>query len=404
MWAYIVRRILLTIPIVLGVVLITMVLFSYVAPDPARAFAGKFVTDAALDAVREQMGLDKPRWFKWAVPVRRAEVNGGVVTVATPWRHGLETGDRVVVSSLSGAYDGTFAVGEVTGPKQFTYAVPSHDGASTQPIALEVSRTRIQNASARKRLAEGFDSQFFDILTFRIFERNSMRYKQPIWNIIKEKAPASMAIQVPAFAIALGLQLGLALYAASKRGRAADYTITVLSVLVLAVPALSVYLFAQWAFGMELGWFPVAGWEGEGVRWMQYAALPVFVSVFLGIGGGVRLYRTVMVDEIYSDYVRTARAKGVSNRGVLFTHVLKNGLIPVITNTVTALPGLILGALLLERLFQIPGLGNFSVEALSNNDHTVVMGMTFILAIIYCLLLLVSDILYTIVNPQVSLR
>jgi hypothetical protein len=118
-----------------------------------------------------------------------------VVTVATPWRHWLETGDRVVVSGLSGAYDCTFADGEVTGPKQFTYAVPSHDGASTQPTAPEVSRTRIQNASARKRLTEGFDSQFFDILTFRIFKRNSMRYKQPIWNIIKEKAPASMAIR-----------------------------------------------------------------------------------------------------------------------------------------------------------------------------------------------------------------
>jgi peptide/nickel transport system permease protein len=128
------------------------------------------------------------------------------------------------------------------------------------------------------------------------------------------------------------------------------------------------------------------------------------VSVFLMLGGGVRLYRTVMVDEIYADYVRTARAKGLGNRQVLFTHVLKNGLIPVITNTVTALPSLILGALLLERIFQIPGLGNFMVEALNNNDRTVVMGMTFALAIVYCLLVLISDILYTLVNPQVSLK
>ena len=137
---------------------------------------------------------------------------------------------------------------------------------------------------------------------------------------------------------------------------------------------------------------------------MRYAALPIFISVFLAMGGGVRLYRTVMVDEIYSDYVRTARAKGLGNRQVLFTHVLKNGLIPVITNTVTALPGLILGALLLERIFQIPGLGNFMVEALNNYDRTVVMGMTFALSIIYCVLILISDILYTLVNPQVSLK
>jgi peptide/nickel transport system permease protein len=403
-WAYIVRRILLTIPIVLGVVLITIVLFSYVAADPARAWGGRYVSEAQLDAIRAEMGLDKPRWFKWEIPLRKADAVGRTITVATPWAHGLDQGDRVVISGLGSGRDGTFAIETVKGPKLFTYAAASGDAASTQPVTLDVKAARLHNAAAGQRLLAGFDSQLFDILTFKIYKLNSMRYRQPIWEIIKEKAPASMAIQVPAFLIALGLQLSLALYAASKRGLAQDYSITLLSVLILAVPALSVYLFAQWAFGMELGWFPVAGWESSGWQWMRYAALPVFVSVLLALGGGVRLYRTVMIDEIYSDYVRTARAKGLSNRQVLFTHVLKNGLIPVITNTVTALPSLILGALLLERIFQIPGLGNFTVEALNNYDRTVVMGMTFALSIIYCLLILLSDILYTLVNPQVSLK
>jgi peptide/nickel transport system permease protein len=404
-WAYIVRRILLTIPIVLGVVLITMILFSYVSYDPARAWAGRIASEAQLDAIRAEMGLDKPRWFKWSVPVRKADVTGNTVTVATASAHRLEKGDRFVIAGVGGGHDGTFDVADVKGPKSLTYNSAAGDPASTQPVTVPIaSAASLHAASTRGRLATAFDSQLFDILTFRIFALKSMRYKQPIWDIIKEKAPASMAIQVPAFLIALGLQLSLALYAASKRGRAQDLSITLLSVLILAVPALSVYLFAQWAFGMHLGWFPVAGWEHSGLAWMRYAALPIFVSVLLGIGGGVRLYRTVMIDEIYADYVRTARAKGLSNRQVLFTHVLKNGLIPVITNTVTALPGLILGALILERIFQIPGLGNFTVEALNNYDRTVVMGMTFILSIIYCLLILVSDILYTLVNPQVSLK
>jgi peptide/nickel transport system permease protein len=404
-WAYIVRRILLTIPIVLGVVLITMILFSYVSADPARSFAGRIASEAQLDAIRAQMGIDKPRWFKASVPVRRVEVTGQSVTAATGPDHDLEKGDRFVISGVGQGHDGTFTVEEVKGPKQLIYRSTGGNAASTQPVAIELAKNaRLRDASFGGRLSAGFDSQLFDILTFQIYQLKSMRYQRPIWDIIKEKAPASMAIQVPAFIIALGIQLSLSLYAANKRGRWQDYGITLLSVLILAIPALTVYIFAQWAFGMQLGWFPVAGWESSGLQWMRYATLPIFVSVFLALGGGVRLYRTVMVDEIYSDYVRTARAKGLSNRQVLFTHVLKNGLIPVITNTVTALPGLILGALLLERIFQIPGLGNFMVEALNNNDRTVVMGMTFALSIIYCVLILISDILYTLVNPQVSLK
>lgn len=404
MWAYIVRRILLTIPIVLGVVLITMVLFSYVSYDPARAWAGRIASEAQLDAIRAQMGLDKPRWFKWNVPVRSVEATGRALTVSTAFQHGLEAGDQVVISGVGSEYDGTFPVEEVRGPKLFSYQATAGDAAATKPVELAAADATVHHASLVQRIKAGFDSQLFDILTFRIFALKSMRYQQPIWDIIKEKAPASLAIQLPAFVIALGLQLSLSLYAASKRGRPQDYSITLLSVLILAIPALTVFIFSQWAFGMQLGWFPVAGWESSGLQWMRYAALPIFVSVFLAMGSGVRLYRTVMVDEIYSDYVRTARAKGLSGRQVLFTHVLKNGLIPVITNTVTALPSLILGALLLERIFQIPGLGNFMVEALNNYDRTVVMGMTFALSIIYCLLLLVSDILYTLVNPQVSLK
>src|SRR5439155_17548627 len=197
--------------------------------------------------------------------------------------------------------------------------------------------------------------------------------------------------------------LALALWAGAKRGRWTDYSIRLLSVLLMSVPGLSVYIFVQWVFGQKLGWFPVAGWD-KGLYAIHFAALPILISVVLGIGAGARFYRTIVLDEIYADYVRTARAKGVSGREVLFTHVLRNVMIPVITNTVTALPGLVLGALLLERIFQIPGLGNLLVEALNNNDRPVVMGLTYVLAISYCMLLLLSDILYTVVNPQVSLK
>ncbi len=322
MWAYIVRRILLTVPIVLGIVLITFVLFGMVSKDPARAFAGKHVTPEQLEATRARMGLNKPKWFDAGALVR----------------------------------------GDVKG---------------------------------------GFNTQLFDVLLFRF--PKSMRYEEPLWSIIARKAPASMMIQAPAFVIIIGLELTLALVAAAQRGRMTDYAITLVSILLMSLPPLSVYIFSQWFLGQETGIFPVAGWD-KGLYAIHFAALPILMSVLIGIGSGTRFYRTVVLEEVYSDYVRTARAKGVSNREVLFTHVMKNAMIPVITRTVTALPGLILGALLLERIFQIPGLGNLMVESLNNQDRPVVMGLTYVLAITYCLLLLVSDILYTLVNPQVSLK
>lgn len=322
MWVYVVRRILWTVPIILGVVLITFSLFSLLAQDPARQYAGKFATPEVLEAVRARMGLNKPRWLDLA-------------------------------------------------------------------------------ALREGRIADGFDSQFFDVILFRFPE--SMRWEAPLWELVKRKAPASMMIQIPAFIITLGLQLSLALYVAFRRGRWPDYTITFLAVLGMSVPTLSVYILAQWLFGQQLQWFPVAGWE-KGIHAVHFTALPILLMVAVSLGGGVRFYRTVFLEEVHTDYVRTAQAKGVSPRDIMFIHVLRNALIPIITSTVTALPGLVLGALLLERIFQIPGLGNLMVEAIGNNDRSVVMGMTYVLSIVYCLLLLVSDICYALVDPRVSLK
>jgi peptide/nickel transport system permease protein len=322
MWAYIVRRILLTVPIVIGIVIITMFLFTVLVKDPARLYAGRHATPQVLESIRARMGIDKPRWFDAKALVR----------------------------------------GEV---------------------------------------GKAFDTQFFDVLLFRF--PDSMRYEESIWGIIKKKGPVSLAIQVPAFLIATAVELSLALWAASRRGRFVDYSLTLISVLLLSMPPLSLYILSQWLFGQKLGIFPVAGWDA-GRFAIHFAALPIIMMVIVTAGRGTRLYRTVVLDEIYSDYVRTARAKGVNNQEVLFTHVLRNVMIPVITNTVTALPALLLGALLLERIFQIPGLGGLLVEAINNNDRPVLMGITYVLAILYCVLQLVSDVLYTLVNPQVVLK
>ena len=317
MWAYMARRILWTIPIVLGIVLITFLLFGLIAKDPARAYAGKIASPAQLDALRHRMGLDKPKWINTAGP-------GSV-----------------------------------------------------------------------------FDSQFFDVLLFRF--PNSLRYDEPMWSLFARKAPVSAAIQIPVFLIELGLQLLLALVVAYNRGRWPDYLVTLLAVLGMSVPGLSIYLAAQWFFGGYLGIFPVAGWD-VWPYWMSFAALPILVSVLGGLGGGTRFYRTVILEEINADYVRTAKAKGVPQNEVMFTHVLRNVMIPVVTNTIVALPGLLVGALLLERLFQIPGFGGLLVDAIGNQDFVVVMAVVYVTSIAYCLALLLTDLCYMLVDPRIVLR
>lgn len=323
MWAYIVRRTLLTVPIVLGIVLITFILFRVVARDPARAYAGRVKSEQQIAAVRHKMGLDKPRWF------------------------------NVTAMHQQGFW-------------------------------------------------HVFDSQFFDVLRFKF--PNSIRYQESVWTLFARKAPISLAIQLPAFIIELGLQLVLSLYVASRRGKAIDYTITFLSVLGLSVPALSIYLAAQWLFGGKLEWFPVAGWDSKFFYAIHFAALPILVTVLVGLGGGTRFYRTVALEEINSDYVRTAKAKGVSGSEVLLTHVLRNVMVPVVTNTIVVLPFLLTGALLLERLFQIPGFGGLLVEGIQTQDGTVVMAIVYVTAIAYCLMLLVTDLCYAVVDPRVSLK
>jgi peptide/nickel transport system permease protein len=323
MLAYIVRKLLLTILIMLGVMFFTFVLFRVVARDPARVIAGKLKSEAQLQAIRHELQTDRPRWIN--------------------------------------------------------VAAVKDDG----PVGL-------------------FDSQFFRVLTFRF--PVSYWSKESVWALMARKAPVSLAIQVPAFIIELGLQLALALYTASRRGKPIDYTITLLAVLGMSVPALSIYLGAQWFFGAYLRTFPVAGWSQGFFYALHFAALPILVTVLGGIGGGTRFYRTITLEEIGGDYVRTARAKGVKGSEILLTHVFRNVLIPVVTNTLTVLPALITGALLLERLFQIPGMGGMLVDAVHNQDEPVVMAIVYTTSLLYCLLLLLTDIVYTWVDPRVSLQ
>jgi peptide/nickel transport system permease protein len=324
MVSYVIRRLLLLIPTVLGILLITFSLFSLVAADPARQYAGKHATPEVLASIREKMGLNKPR------------------------------------------FDLNF--------KEY------HETHQTSSL---------------------FDTQFFDVLLCRFPE--SMQYEESVWELFKRKAPVSLAIQLPVFIISLGLTLVLSLVAAATRGRSADVCMTVTAIFLMSIPGVSIYLIAQWLLGARLRWFPVAGWD-VGFYALHYAALPILVSIVAGLGGGVRFYRTIALEEVASDYVRTARSKGVGQSDVLLIHVFRNILIPVITGVVTTLPLLFLGAVILEKTFQIPGIGDLLEQAVMNNDRPVAMFLVYVTSVIYCLALVANDICYTLADPRVVLK
>ena len=268
-------------------------------------------------------------------------------------------------------------------------------------MGLDKPRFFNKEAAKERGITAPFDSQFFDLLFFRFPQ--SMRYEESVWHLLKTKGPVSLAIQIPAFLILLGLELVVALYVASHRGKFSDLFVTTLSIVGMSIPALSVYLAAQWFFGAQLKIFPVAGWE-SGFYAIHFAALPILCVVFSQLGWGARFYRTVVLDELNLDYVRTARAKGLPQREVMLTHILRNVMIPVVTNTIATLPFLLLGALVLEHLFQIPGMGELIVQSIFNQDRSVVMGIVYLTSIAYCIALLVNDILYAIVDPRISLK
>lgn len=326
MWVYIVRRLLYTPLIVMGVLLITFILFRLVQGDISAELAGKSASAETIAEIRAEYGFDKPLFFN----LKAARQHGATAL---------------------------------------------------------------------------FDSQFFnhflDTVTFN-FGR-SIRSKQSIATLIAQGAIPSLSLTIPMFFSLLITSVSLSLIVANHRGTWLDTALVLICVLGMSVPSLAIILYGQYLFGYQLGWFPVFGYE-PGISGIRNLVLPVLLGVMMGLGGDVRFYRTVMLDEIRADYIRTAYAKGVSTTRVLFVHLLKNAMIPIVSSVVLSIPFLFLGSLLLERFFGIPGLGYLMIEAIGARDFPVINAMTYIIALLFVLGNLATDICYALVDPRVSLH
>jgi peptide/nickel transport system permease protein len=228
---------------------------------------------------------------------------------------------------------------------------------------------------------------------------------EAVSNLFATRLPATLTIMIPILVLELVLAVLAAVAVAYVRGSLTDRVIMVIITLALSISFLVYIIVGQWLFSFKLGWFPVQGWSDSTLtNLLVYAPLPVFLAVLVGLAPQTRLYRSFILDEIGHDYVRTARAKGLDENVVLLKHVLRNALIPILTNVSTQLPGVFIGSFLIEVFFSIPGLGREVFTAVNRSDYPVIQAVTVYLAALTMVINLMTDLLYKLVDPRVEFR
>ncbi len=322
MLAYIVRRLLYALPILLGVNLLTFALFFVVntPDDMARMQLGvKRVTPEAIQKWKVERGYDKPLFVN-------SEAKGLSTVTDTIF---FEKSARMFVGDFGRAEDG-------------------------RDIAREIG-TRMG---------------------------------------------PSLAIALPTFVLGLFVTVAFALTLAFFRASAFDFWGVVLCVAMMSISGLFYIIGGQYLVSKVWKLVPISGYAGGLDSW-RFLVLPVLIGVISGIGSSTRWYRTIFLEEVGKDYVRTARAKGLPETLVFFRHILKNAMIPILTGVVVVIPLLFMGSLLTESFFGIPGLGSYTIDAINAQDFAVVRSMVFIGSVLYIAGLILTDLSYTLVDPRI---
>ena len=322
MFAYIVRRVLYAIPILIGVNLITFALFFVVntPDDMARMQLGiKRVTPEAIQKWKAERGYDKP----------------------------------------------LFINAQASGTDKLTQTI--------------------------------FYTKSISMFAFEFGRADDGR---DIANEIRTRMGPSLAIALPTFVLSLFVTISFALLLVLFRATYLDFWGVVVCVAMMSISSLFYIIGGQFLVAKLWNLVPISGYSG-GLDAPRFLVLPVIVGVIGGIGAGTRWYRTIFLEEINRDYVRTARAKGLSEVRVMFGHVLKNAMIPILTGVVVVIPTLFLGSLITESFFGIPGLGSYTIDAINSQDFAVVRAMVFIGSVLYIVGLILTDISYTLVDPRI---
>jgi peptide/nickel transport system permease protein len=277
---------------------------------------------------------------------------------------------------------------------------PAGQAAGRYATVDQISRLR-----AEMGLDKSLPLQYVDLLKqiFTFDFGRSWSSKQQISTMIRAGIGPSLTVTAPGFLLTLLITIPLSLALAHKRNTFFDKATLVTCLALISVSSLVYVLAGQYFFAYKWSMFPISGWDPTWDGRWQYAMLPILIMVSLSLGSYILFFRTVFLDEMYQDYVRTARSKGLSNKKILLKHVLRNALVPIITLVVLQIPFLITGSLLIESFFGIPGLGGLIFQAIQEADFPVIKAMTIISAILYMIFQLVSDVLYAVVDPKIRL-
>ena len=228
---------------------------------------------------------------------------------------------------------------------------------------------------------------------------------EPVSAIFGTRLGPSLTVLVPLLLVSTLLGMASAMLVAYLRGSLTDRAVMIACTVGQSISILVYILVFQYLLAYRLGWFPVQGWGTTfGENLLRYSALAIIVGVVVSLAPDLRLYRTFFLDEIGQDYVRTARAKGMSEPRVMWVHVLRNAAIPIVTNVLLQLPGLLAGAFLIERFFGIPGIGREVILAVERSDFPVIKAVTVYVAIATIVVNLAADLLYRAIDPRVQLR
>ncbi|MGA0023817.1 MAG: ABC transporter permease [Burkholderiales bacterium] len=267
-----------------------------------------------------------------------------------------------------------------------------HERGYDKPLFLNKKMTGVGRVT---------ETVFFDkSVRLFVFDFGSSDQGRNIGYDIRTRMWPSLAVQLPAFIVGLFAYISFALLMAFFRATYIDFWGVVLCVVMMSISTLFYIIGGQFVFGKLWNLVPLSGYDA-GFDAVKFLVLPVLIGIIGGIGSSSRWYRTIFLEEISKDYVRTARAKGLSELRVLFRHVLQNAMIPILTGVVVVIPLLFMGALITESFFGIPGLGSYTIDAISQQDFAIVRAMVFLGSVLYIIGLILTDISYTLVDPRV---
>ncbi|MCK5728552.1 MAG: ABC transporter permease [Methylococcales bacterium] len=235
-----------------------------------------------------------------------------------------------------------------------------------------------------------------------VFDFGTSDSGRNIGSDIQQRMWASLAIALPSLIVGLLVNISMALLMVLFRNSYIELSSIIICVILMSISSLFYIIGGQFLVGKLLRLVPISGYD-TGIEAIKFLVLPVIIAVVSGVGSGARWYRTLFLEEVEKDYVRTARAKGLTETQVLFKHVLQNALIPILTGVVVVLPLLFMGSLITESFFSIPGLGSYTIDAINRQDFAIVRSMVFLGSVLYIIGLLMTDISYTLVDPRVRL-